>query len=124
MSAILLAKSIVDRRDLLDLRGELGPYVARLANTRVFSVGEMADFSGMSAYQVRSHVAKDVLTPARSGIRKNHLDFVLRMVDNPGFAKIYAKRLLKDGATVSALARVTGHSERSLRRWTQGGETT
>ena len=117
MSAILLAKSIVDRRTVLALSGGIAGYIDRLSQFKMFSVGEIADISGLSEYQVRRASAPDVHIRAKSGISPRHLDHALRMVGNAEFSRLHVKSLLEDGATVAALARVTGQPERSLRRW-------
>lgn len=117
MSAIMLAKSIVDRSLVLAMRGELGSYVDRLARFKLFSVGELSEISGLSEYQVRRATDSNCLVRARSGISPRHLDHAMRMVGDAKFSRLHIKSLVDDGATESALARVTGQSERSLRRW-------
>ena len=54
---------------------------------------------------------------ARSGVKSRHLDHLIRMVGSQSFAKLHTKSLIDDGATFSALSRVTGISESSLRRY-------
>ncbi len=117
MNAIILAKSIQDRGVVLALQGGLGPYVARLASYRIFAMGELQDISGLSEYQIRRAVAPDTVIKARSGVSSRHLDHLLRMVDDKNFTKLHIKHLLEDGATIAAVARITGRSENSLRRW-------
>lgn len=117
LSAVILAKTVWDRREVLSLRGSMENYVARLAAYQMFSVGEIAEIAGISEYKVRQYADEKDLVRVKSGVAPNHLDFLLRMVGNPTFAKIHTPTLLANGATVSALARVTGQSESSLRRW-------
>ena len=117
MSAIILAKSIVNRREVLALRGEIETYVNRLASYRLFSVGELAEIADLSEYRVRKSCPSDTLLRARSGVAPRHLESLLRMVDNPTFSRTHARRLVEDGATPAAMARITGHPESSLRRW-------
>lgn len=119
MSAIILAKSIVDRREVLTLRGGISAYLAQLSEYGLFTVGEMAEFANVSEYQVRKASESGTLLRAKSGVHTRHLDFLLRMVDNNKFSRIHTKGLVDDGATVQALSRVTGHAVSSLKRWSK-----
>ena len=122
MNAVILAKSLYDRRDYLVASGEMHENLLRLAGYRLFSVGELASFTDMSEYRVRKSVGPEALLRAKSGVQPRHLDFLLRMIDNRTFARIHTKRLVGDGATVAALSRVTGLPESSLRRWAEEEE--
>lgn len=117
MSALLLAKSIIDRQEMLQMRGLLETYVSRLSRAEVFSLGELSDISGMSEYKIKQAIRPRFVIRARSGIYRRHIDHLIRMVGDTSFARIHTKSLVEDGATTSALARVTGLSESSLRRW-------
>lgn len=117
MSAVILAQSIYNRREYLELRGEIGTYVDRLASYRIFSIGEIASIAGISEYRVRRFIDPDHLIRVKSGVHPRHLEFLLRMIDNSTFSRVHVKMLVMDGATLSGLSRVTGQSESSLRRW-------
>ena len=117
MNAIILAKSLYERREYLALNGEIHESLVRLASYRLFSVGELAEITNLSEYRVRKSTGPDVLIRAKSGIEPRHLDDLLRMIDNRAFAKLHTKRLVEGGATIAALSRVTGLNESSLRRW-------
>lgn len=117
MSAVILAKTIWDRRSFLQMRGEIDSYVGRLAGYRLFSVGEMALIAEISEYRVRKSANPATMLRAKSGVQPRHLDHLLRMIEDPTFSKIHVKSLVNDGATLAALARVTGQPETSLRRW-------
>lgn len=119
MSAVILAQSIYDRREVLRLNGDLHREVGRLVSLRLFSVGEISEISGLSEYLVRKTTPPEDLLRAKSGVKPGHLEFLLRMIGNPSFAKRHTPRLIKDGATLAALSRVTGLPESSLRRWTR-----
>jgi len=119
MNAVILAMSLYEKREILKLSGEAGHSVLRLAQYRLFSVGELAEISGLSEYRVRKSANPDVLIRARTGVYPRHLQHLLRMIGNRDFAKIHTKALVKDGATIAALSRVTGHAENSLRRWAE-----
>lgn len=95
-------------------------YVTRLADYKLFAVSELAMFSSLSEYKVRSYVPAGALIRAKFGVYPRHLDHLMRMVDNPEFSRIHAKTLVEDGATVAGLARVSGESESNLRRWAEG----
>lgn len=117
MNAIILAKTISDRKDLLSIKGELETYTARLASYQMFSVGELSEISGLSEYQIRRSVSPARLISARSGVNPRHLDHLLRMIGDASFSKIHIKHLIDDGATFSAVSHITGMAESSLRRW-------
>lgn len=117
MSALLLAQTIASNRMVLDLRGELQAYVRRLNKYQIFTVKELSDISKLSEYKVRRAISGDNELNARAGISPRHLDHALRMVSSQTFTKQHIKSLVEDGARFSALARVTGISERSLRYW-------
>lgn len=117
MSALLLAQTIASSRKLLDLRGELQAYVRRLNKYQIFTVRELGEIADISEYKVRRAIADDRELNARTGISTRHLDHAVRMISSQTFTKQHIKSLIEDGAKFSALARVTGISERSLRYW-------
>lgn len=117
MSAVILAKSIVSTRALLEMKNELPAYVRRLYKYRMFTVSEICDFSGMTEYAVRKAIAGEPEFRAKPGIKSSHLDHIVRMVGSNQFAKLHTKSLIKDGATIASLSRVTGISETTLRRY-------
>lgn len=117
MSAVILAKTIASTRTLLDLKGELPGYIRRLYKYRLFTVNEICELASVSEYTVRKAIAGEEEFRAKSGIKPSHLDHIIRMISSNAFAKLHIKSLLKDGATIASLARVTGISETSLRRW-------
>lgn len=119
MNAVIHALSLYEKREILKLSGQVGQYVIRLAEYRLFSVGEIAEISGLSEYRVRKSANPDILIRARTGVYARHLQHLLRMIDNKEFCKIHTKRLVEDGATIAALSRVTGQPESSLRRWAE-----
>lgn len=117
MSAVILAKTIASTRTLLDMKGELTGYIRRLYKYRLFTVSEICELAGVTEYAVRKAIAGEEEFRAKSGIKPSHLDHIIRMIGSPTFAKLHIKTLLKDGATIASLSRVTGISESSLRRW-------
>lgn len=117
MSAAMLAKTITTNCTLLDMKGELPAYIRRLYRYGLFTVKEIAEFSNSSEYTVRKAISGEVPNRSKSGIQTRHLDHIIRMIASPHFAKQHIRSLLDDGATIGSLARVTGHSESSLRRW-------
>lgn len=122
MTAIILAKTICDKHDLLDLTGELDSYIQRLFRYRLFTVAEISAFANISEYRVRKALIGEPAFTARSGIQARHLDHIIRMIGSNDFAKAHIHRLLEDGATTGSLARVTGISDRNLRRWAKKEE--
>lgn len=117
MTAVILAKTIVSTRTLLDMKGELTGYIRRLYKYRLFTVGEISEFAGVSDYIVRKAIAGEDEFRAKSGIKPGHLDHIIRMIGSHVFARLHTKALINDGATIASLSRVTGISESSLRRW-------
>lgn len=117
MSAVILAKTIASTRTLLDMKGELPGYIRRLYKYRLFTVAEICELADVSEYIVRKAIAGEEEFRAKSGIKPRHLDHIIRMIGSHAFAKLHIKSLLKDGATIASLSRVTGISESSLRRW-------
>lgn len=117
MSALLLAKSIIDRREMLQMMGDLEMYISRLARAEIFTLGELAEISGLTEYHVKQAIYPRPAVRARSGVKRRHIDHLIRMVGNPSFARTHTRSLIGEGATTSGLARVTGLSESSLRRW-------
>lgn len=117
LNAVLLAKSIYHRREVLDFSGEIDGYLDRLSRYGMFSVGELADLSGLSEYRIKKMSPPLVLFNARRGVFPSHLDYLVRMVDNPDFCKMHIGTLLESGATPSGVSRITGYNERTLRRW-------
>ena len=117
MSAVILAKTIATTSTLLDIKGELYNYIRRLYRYRMFTVAEISLIANVSEYRVRRAIEGEEEFRARAGIKPSHLDHLIRMIGSPAFAKLHVKSLIEDGATVAALARVTGISESNLHRW-------
>ena len=117
MSAVILAKTIANTHSLLDMKGDLAAYIRRLYKYRLFTVGEISEIAGVSEYRVHQAIYGEEEFRARSGVKSRHLDHLIRMVGSQSFAKLHTKSLIDDGATFSALSRVTGISESSLRRY-------
>lgn len=117
MSAVILAKTIATNHTLLDMKGELQGYVRRLYKYGLFTVAEIGEMANVSEYIIRKAIAGEEEFRAKAGVKPRHLDHLIRMIGSPAFAKLHVKSLLDDGATISALVRVTGISESSLRRW-------
>lgn len=117
VSAIILAKSIVSNRALLDMRNETDGYVRRLYKYGIFTASEIAEFAGLTEYGIRHAISGLGEFRAKSGVSAKHLDHLVRMVGAPDFAKLHTRLLVESGATYAALARVTGLPESSLRRW-------
>lgn len=117
MSAVMLAKTIASTHMLLDMKGDLPAYIRRLYKYRMFTVAEICDFANTTEYKVRKAIAGEEDFTARAGVQIKHLDHLLRMIGSPAFTKLHIKSLLEDGATIASMARVTGISETSLRRW-------
>lgn len=121
MTAIILAKTMASNRAVQELKKETAGYIRRLYKYRMFTVGEIAEFAGASEYAVRQAISGEEEFRARSGVHTRHLDHLIRMVDSPQFAKKHIKLLIDDKAKFSAIARVTGISERRLRYWYKEG---
>lgn len=119
MSALILAKTISTSNVLLDVMGELPGYLRRLHSYKLFTVIEIGDIANRSEYAVRKAITGEEEFRARTGIKARHLDHLIRMVGSPAFAKLHTKSLIADGATIAGLARVSGLSETSLRRWAE-----
>lgn len=117
MSAVILAKTIATTHTLLDMKGELQGYVRRLYKYGLFTVAEIGEMANVSEYIIRKAIAGEEEFRAKAGIKPRHLDHLIRMIGSPAFAKLHVRSLLDDGASISALVRVTGISESSLRRW-------
>lgn len=117
MSAVILAKSIYTNRSLLDMRDEIAAYVRRLYKYKLFTIGEISEIADISEYKVRQAISGEEEFKAKSGVKGRHLDHLVRMVGSPSFARLHIKSLIKDGATIAAISRVTGIPESSLRRW-------
>lgn len=117
MSAVILAKTIANTHSLLDMKGDLAAYIRRLYKYRLFTVGEISEIAGVSEYMVHQAIYGEEEFRARSGVKPRHLDHLIRMVGSHSFARLHTKSLIDDGATFSALSRVTGISESSLRRY-------
>lgn len=117
MSALMLALSINNRHEALDLSGELPDYVHRLNTAQIFSVGEIAEIARVSEYQVRKMIPPSSPLKARSSIKPQHLQHLIRMVGDPAFSQLHVQSLIDTGATVEALSRVTGFSPTTIRRW-------
>ena len=117
MNGILLAKSIYDKRQILDVRGDLDRYISRLSDFNLFSSGEIAKIADVTEYRVKAAVHPASVLKARSGVEPRHLDHLLRMVTDKIFAQKQIEALVNDGATISAVSRVTGLSARTLKRW-------
>lgn len=117
MSAVILAKTIATTHTLLDMKGELQGYVRRLYKYGIFTVAEIGEMANVSEYIIRKAIAGEEEFRAKAGVKPRHLDHLIRMIGSPAFAKLHVRSLLDDGATISALVRVTGISESSLRRW-------
>lgn len=117
MSAVILAKTIATTHTLLDMKGELQGYVRRLYKYGLFTVAEIGEMANVSEYIIRKAIAGEEEFRAKAGVKPRHLDHLIRMIGSPAFAKLHVRSLLDDGATISALVRVTGISESSLRRW-------
>ena len=84
---------------------------------RLFTGSEICDIAEVSEYKVRKAITGEEEFTARAGVKVKHLDHLIRMIGSPAFAKLHIKSLIEDGATISSIARVTGISETSLRRW-------
>lgn len=123
MSAVILAKTIASSRAVLDMRDELTHSIKRLYQYKMFSVGEICDIAKMSEYKVRKILQGEEEFTARTGVKPSHLDHLLRMIGSPEFTKLHINHLIKDGATFAGIARVTGTSETTLRRWAEREET-
>ena len=119
MSAVILAKTIATTHTLLDMKGELQGYVRRLYKYGIFTVAEIGEMANVSEYIIRKAIAGEEEFRAKAGVKPRHLDHLIRMIGSPAFAKLHVRSLLDDGATISALVRVTGISESSLRRWSR-----
>lgn len=119
MSAVILAKTIATTHTLLDMKGELQGYVRRLYKYGLFTVAEIGEMANVSEYIIRKAIAGEEEFRAKAGVKPRHLDHLIRMIGSPAFAKLHVRSLLDDGATISALVRVTGISESSLRRWSR-----
>lgn len=119
MNMLILAKTVFMNRTLYQASGEVTHYLKRLNNYQVFTVGELAAISGTSPYKVRKAIGTEELK-GRSGINPRHLDHLIRMVGSVKFTELHIRSLLDDGATFAALSRVTGYSERRLRRMERG----
>lgn len=117
ISGVILARTIANTHEILEMKGDLNTYVRRLHNYKLFTVSELAEISGISEYLVRQAIRGEEEFRARSGVAVRHLDHLIRMVGSHDFAKKHTKALVKDGATIAALSRVSGISESSLRRW-------
>lgn len=117
MSAILLAKAIAANSAVLDVKGELPGCLRRLYEYGIFTVSEISDIANVSEYQVRQAISGKDEVKGRGGVGARHLDHIVRMVGDPEFAKKHTRFLVKDGATTSALARVTGLPRSSIGRW-------
>lgn len=121
VSGIMLARTIASTNEILELKGDLPAYVRRLHSYKLFTVGELSEISGMSEHKVRQCLRGTEQFRARSGIKPRHLDHLIRMVGSHDFARLHIKSLVKDGATIAGLARVSGISESTLRRWISEG---
>lgn len=117
LTAVMLAHNIYYNRTLLELSGELNSSIKRLYKYKLFTIGEISEFANVSEYLIKRMVRGEEGLRARSGIYGRHLDHIVRMIDSPAFTKKHIKSLIKSGATFAALARVSGISESSLRRW-------
>lgn len=117
MSAVILAKTIASSHTLLDIKGELQGYIRRLYKYGLFTVAEIGDIANVSEYVVRKAIAGEEEFRAKAGVKPRHLDHLIRMIGTPAFARLHVKSLLNDGATISALSRVTGIPKTSLNRW-------
>lgn len=122
MSAVILAKTIATNHSLLDMKGDLQGYTRRLYKYKLFTVSEISEISGVSEYIVRKAIAGEEEFRAKAGVKPRHLDHLIRMIGSPAFAKLHVKFLVEDGATISALSRVTGLAESSLHRWLREGQ--
>lgn len=122
MSAVVLAKTIASSRAVLDIKGELPNYVRRLHKYKMFSIMEICDIAKLSEYKVRKAIQGMPEFKAKAGIKPSHLDHLLRMIGSPEFTKLHINHLIKDGATFAGIARVTGTSETTLRRWAEREE--
>lgn len=120
MNCVLLARTIAQDRVMLEVREELTEYIRRLNEYKVFTVNEIANFTKLTSYRVRKLIQGQEEVRARSGVEAKHLDHIVWMISSPDFSKQHIKSLYDEGATLAAVARVTGHSETTLRRWVQG----
>lgn len=117
VTAIMLALTIVRQREFLELTNGMGKEVIRLNDYGLFTVSELSEIANISRYRVSTLLKDKQVVRARSGIKFNHLDHLVRMVGPNKFARRHIKSLVEEGSTFSAIARVTGVSESSLRRW-------
>lgn len=117
MSALILAKSIYTNNMMLSIRGELESRIVRLSDYHMFSMGELADFSHTSIYKVKKIIPANNHTTYRSGVLGRHLDDLIRMVADAKFGRRHIDRLLEEGATPDAIARIIGVPPRTVRGW-------
>lgn len=122
LDALLFAKVVAASNMRMAMEGDLHAAIRKLNNYRLFTAQEIAWLS--NTLEVRVRRICEGLTPirARSCIKAGHMDDLIRMAVSPEYTQKHIRRLLEAGATVAAIARITGHSRTSLYRWLEKGE--
>lgn len=117
MSAVMLARTVASNAALYEVTNELGKYIQKLNSYGIYTVAEISEFTEISEYRVRKYLLGAEEIRAKSGVLTRHLDHYLRMIGAPDFTKKHLPTLLSDGVGISTIARITGHSQTTLRRW-------
>ena len=121
MSAIMLAQTIHNNCTMLDIKGDLPNYLRRLNSYGIFTVEELVAMSRLSEKEVRKILKEQTTVPARTFFSPSHLDHAVQMTASKSFAQKHVKSVANTGTDPRAIARVTGYTERSVRRWIEEG---